>query len=156
MPPLCGAGSLTRGVGQKRFYDDCKQRFEAAGPIDSVVCTPGRVLYLGLPWPWTMDSTGHECLLLFRDLRIGFGFCRRCHSRFLKGVSGCEERIPSHRKLGLVGGGPCNANLAVAALIMQFTQKAQPQSLLSVCAFGSLPQMLVRCCSTAEAGLGTL
>ena len=65
-----------------------------------------------------MDATGHERLLLFRDVRIGFGFWGSCHPRFFTGVIGCEECIPSHCKFGMVGGGPCNASIVVAALIV--------------------------------------
>ena len=65
-----------------------------------------------------MDATGHKRLLLFRDVGIGFGFCGSCHPCFFTGVSGCEECIPSHRKLGVVGGGSCNTNIVVAVLIV--------------------------------------
>jgi hypothetical protein len=65
-----------------------------------------------------MDATRDECLLLFRRVRVGFGFYGSCRPCFFTGISAREEWIPSHAKLGLLGGGPRNASIFVAVLIV--------------------------------------
>jgi hypothetical protein len=65
-----------------------------------------------------MDTTGHERLLLFRRVRIGFGFCGSCHPRFFASFRGCEEWISSHANLDVLGGDQCNASIVVAVLIV--------------------------------------
>jgi hypothetical protein len=112
------AGSMTRGVGQRGVYDQCKQRLEVAEPIGGLVRTPGGILRCGLSWPRTMDTARHECLLLFRRVRFGFDFCGNCHSGFISGFSGCEEWVPSLGKPGMLGGGPCPASIVVPVLIV--------------------------------------
>ena len=99
----------------KRFYDRCKQKLQAAGPSRAMVCTPGSILCLHLSRPWTLDATGHECLLLFRDARIGIGFCGSCHPACFASGSGCEERILSHGKPDVLGGGLCDPSISMAA-----------------------------------------
>jgi hypothetical protein len=72
-----------------------------------------------------MDATGHERLFLFRDIRIGSGFCGSRHPDFFASVSGCEERIPSHGKLGVLGGGLCDPSIIVAASLNVVYARAQ-------------------------------
>ena len=88
---------------------------QAAGPSRALGCTPGSVLCLPLSRPWTLDPTGHERLLLFRDARIGIGFCGSRHPGCFASVSGGEERIPSHGKPGVLGGGLCDPSIIMAA-----------------------------------------
>ena len=80
-----------------------------------MVCAPGSILCFGFSQPWTVDATGHEHLLLLRDARIGIDFRASCHPRSVSSVSGCEERIPSHGKLGVLGSGPCDPSIIMAA-----------------------------------------
>jgi hypothetical protein len=115
--------SLISAVGREQHYDHWNQGLETAKPIGHVVCTAGRLLRLGISRPGALDPTGHERLLLFRGVGIGFGFRARDQPRIFAGFCCGKERVSYRVKLGVLGSGPFNASIVFAVLIYDSPEK---------------------------------